>query len=85
MAWFTKETDIFLKTPEDPFVYQNPLSTPSKVNSFKMNSLLPVGYIIKGNTCYTNVILHTLSILTSLSNTVPSESPSYLHFLNQLL
>ena len=50
-AWSTKEIDLSLKTPQDPLVYQNPLSTPSKASLLKINSPLPVGFINKGNTC----------------------------------
>ena len=75
-AWSTKEIDLSLKTPEDPLVYQNPMSTPSKANSLKINSPLPVGFINKGNTCYANAILLTLSVLPLLWNRVQSESSS---------
>ena len=75
-AWSTKEIDLSLKTPEDPLVYQNLSSTPSKASSLKINSPLPVGFINKGNTCYANAILQTLSVFPSLWNRVPSESPS---------
>ena len=44
-AWSTKEIDLSLKTPEDPRVYQNLSSTPSKASSLKINSPLPVGLI----------------------------------------
>ena len=47
-GWSTKETDLSLKTPEDPLVYQNLLSTTSKASSLKINSPLPVGFIMKG-------------------------------------
>ena len=56
-AWSSKEIDLSLKTPEDPVVHQNPVSTISKTNSVKTNSPLPVGFINKGNTCYANAIL----------------------------
>ena len=56
-AWSSKEIDLSLKTPEDPLVHQNPVSTISKTNSVKTNSPLPVGFINKGNTCYANAIL----------------------------
>ena len=75
-ALSTKETDLSLKTLEDPLVDQNPLSTPSKANSLKINSALPVGFINKGNTCCAIAILQTLSVLASLWNRVPSKSPS---------
>ena len=75
-AWFSKEIDLSLKTPEDPLVHQNPLSTTSKTNSLKTNSPLPVGFINKGNTCYANAILQVLSVLPSLWIRVPSESSS---------
>ena len=75
-AWSTKETDLSLKTPEDPLVYQNPTSTPPKANSLKINSPLPVGFINKGNTCYANAILLTLTVLPLLWNRVQSESSS---------
>ena len=75
-AWSTKEIDLSLKTPEDPLVYQNLLSTPSKARSLKMNSPLPADFINKGKTCYANAILQTLSVLPSPWNRVPSESPS---------
>ena len=39
-AWSSKEIDLSLKTPEDPLVHQNPLSTTSKTNSLK-TSVLP--------------------------------------------
>ena len=74
--WSTKETDLSLKTPEDPLVYQNSPSTPSKASSLQINSPLPVGFINKGNTCYANAILQTLSVLPSLWIRVPSESSS---------
>ena len=75
-AWSTKETDHSLKTPEDPLLYQNQLSTPSKACSLKINSPLPVGFINKGKTCYANVILQKPSVLPSLRSRIPSESPS---------
>ena len=75
-AWSSKEIDLSLKTPEDPLVHQNPLSTTSKTNSLKTNSPLPVGFINKGNTCYANAILQVLSVLPSLWIRVPSESSS---------
>ena len=75
-AWSTKEIDLSLKTPEDPLVYQNLSSTPSKASSLKINSPLPVGFINKGNNCYANVILQTQSVLSLFLNIVPSESPS---------
>ena len=75
-AWSTKEINLSLNTPEDPLLYQNPPSTPSKASSLKINSPLPVGFINKGNTCYTNTILQILNVLPSLWNRVLSESPS---------
>ena len=75
-AWSTKEIDLSLKTPEDPLAYQNLSSTSSKASSLKINPPLPVGFINKGNTCYANAILQTLSVFPSLWNRVPSESPS---------
>ena len=75
-AWSTKEIQLSLKTPEDPLVYENLLSTPSKASSLKINSPLPVGFINKGNTCYSNAILQTLGVFRLLWNRVPSESPS---------
>ena len=68
-AWFSKEIDLSLKTPEDPLAHQNPQSTTSKTP-------LPVGFINKGNTCYANAILQVLSVLPSLWIRVPSESSS---------
>ena len=75
-AWSTKEIDLSLKSSEDPLVYQNLSPTPSKASSLKINLPLPVGFINKGNTCYANAILQTLSVLLMLWNIVPSESPS---------
>ena len=80
-AWFTKDIDLSLKTPEYPLVYQNPSSTPFKASSLKINSSLPVGFINKGTTCYANAILQTQSVLASLWNRVPSELPSLSPFL----
>ena len=57
-AWTFEEIELSLKTPEDPFVHQNPPTTTSKTNSLKSNPHLPVGYISKGNTCYPNAISH---------------------------
>ena len=68
-AWFSKEIDLSLKTPEDPLAHQNPQSTTSKTP-------LPVGFINKGNICYANAILQVLSVLPSLWIRVPSESSS---------
>ena len=65
-AWFSKEIDLSLKTPEDPLAHQNPQSTTSKTP-------LPVGFINKGNTCYANAILQVLSVLLSLWIRVPSD------------
>ena len=65
-AWSTKEIEFSLKTPEDPLVYQNPSSTPSKASSLKFNWPLPVGFIKKGKICYANAISQTLSVLPSL-------------------
>ena len=50
-AWSTKEIVLSLKTPENPLVYQNLSSTPSKASSLKINSPLPLGFINKVNTC----------------------------------
>ena len=75
-AWSTKDIDLSFKTPEDPLVYQNLSSTPSKASSLKVNSPLPVGFINKGNNCYANAILQTLSVLPLLWNRVPSRSLS---------
>ena len=75
-AWPSKQIDLSLKTPEDPLVHQNPLSTTSKTNSLKINSPLPVGFINKGSTCYANAILQLLSVLPLLWIRVPSESSS---------
>ena len=75
-AWFSKEIDFSLKTPEDPLVHQNPPSTTSKTNSLKVNSPLPIVFINKGNTCYANAILRVLSVLPSLWNRVPAEASS---------
>ena len=72
-AWSTKEIDLSLKIP---LVYQNLSSTPSKASYLKLNSPLPLCFINKGNTCYANSILQTLSVVPSLWNRVPSESPS---------
>ena len=69
-AWSTKEIDLSLKTPEDPLVYQNLSSIPSKACSLKINSPLPVGFINKGNTCYANAILQTLRVFPWLWNKV---------------
>ena len=65
-AWSTEKIDISL-------TYRQP---PAKASSLKINSPLPVGFINKGNTCYVNAILQTLSVLPSLWNRLPSESPS---------
>ena len=73
-AW--SSTDLFLKTPEDPLVHQNPLSTTYKTNSLITNSPLPAGFMNKGNTCYANGILQALSVLPSLWIRVPSDSSS---------
>ena len=75
-AWSFKEIVLSLKTPEDPLVSQNPLSTTSKTNSLKTHSPYPVGFINNGNTCYPNAILQALSVLPSLWISVPSESSS---------
>ena len=83
-AWFSKEIDLALKTPEDPLALQNPLSTTSKTNSLKTNSPLPVGFINKGNTCYANAILQVLSVLPSLWIRVPSESSSLTPLLKSI-
>ena len=40
----------------------------------KANSIRPVGFINKGNTCYANSILQVLSVMPTLWNRVPSES-----------
>ena len=40
----------------------------------KANSIYPVSFINKGNTCYANSILQVLSVTLSLWNRVPSES-----------
>ena len=83
-TWSTKEIDLSLKSSEDPLVYQNLSPTPSKASSLKINSPLPVGFINKGNTCYANAILQTLSVLLMLWNRVPSESPSLPPLLNSI-
>ena len=38
------------------------------------DSICPVDFISKGNTCYTNLILHVLSVMPLLWNRVLSES-----------
>ena len=38
------------------------------------NTIFPVGFINKGNTCYANSILQVLSVMYTLWNRVPSES-----------
>ena len=40
----------------------------------KANSIRPIGFINKGNTCYANSILQVLSVMPTLWNRVPSES-----------
>ena len=40
----------------------------------KANSIRPVGFINKGNTCYANSILQVLSVILTPRNRVPSES-----------
>ena len=79
-VWSSKEIDLSLKTPEDSHVHQNSLWTLSKANYLKINLPLPVGFINKGNSCYTNAILQTLSVLPSLWNRVPQSHHFYLHF-----
>ena len=79
-VWSSKGIDLSLKTPEDSLVHQNPLWTLSKANYLKINLPLPVGFINKGNSCYTNAILQTLSVLPSLWNRVPQSHHFYLHF-----
>ena len=83
-AWSIKEIDLSLKTSQDPLVYRNLLSTPSKASSLKINLSLSIGFINTGNTCYANVILQTLSVFLSLWNRVPSESPSWLPLLKSI-
>ena len=81
MSWLSKEIVLSLKTVEDPLVHQNPTPTPSKANSLKINSPLPVDFINRGNTCYANAILQILSALPLLWNRASSESPSLCPFL----
>ena len=81
MAWLSKEIDLSLETLEDQLVHQNPPPTPTKANSLKINSPLPVDFINKGNNCYANAILQILSALPSLWNKAPSELPSLSPFL----
>ena len=73
-VWSSKEIDLSLKTTEDPLVDRNPPPTTFKANPIRTNSFLPVGFINKGNTCYSNAILQPLIVLPSLWNRVPSES-----------
>ena len=40
----------------------------------KANSICPIDFINKGNTCYANSILQVLSVMPTLWNRVPSES-----------
>ena len=75
-AWCFKDIDLPLKTPEDALIHQNPHSTSSKTNSMKPNPPIPVCFINKGNTCYTNAILQALSVLLLLCIRVPSDSLS---------
>ena len=84
-AWSYKEIDLSLKTPEDPLVHQNPLSTTSKTNPLKTNSPLPVGFINKRKTCYANAILQVLSVLPSLWIRVPSASSSLFRLLKSII
>ena len=70
-VWSSKEIDLSLKTTEDPLVDRNPPSTTFKANPMRTNLFLPVGFINKGNTCYSNAILQPLSVLPSLWNRVP--------------
>ena len=69
-AWSYKEMDLSVKTPEDPLVQQNPLSTTSKTNSLRTNSPLLVGFRNKWNNRYVNAILQAPSILPLLWNRV---------------
>ena len=84
-ACSTKEIVLSLKTPEDPLVYQNPPSTPSKANSLKINSLFQLALWIKGTlvtempSCRHWVSYHHSGIEYHQSHHL------YLHFLNQLL
>ena len=75
-AWSSKEIDLALKIPEDPFVHLNSPSSTSKTNLMRTNSPLPVSFINKGNTCYANAILQVVSVELSLWNRVLSESSS---------
>ena len=70
-AWPSKEIDLALKTPEDPLVHLNSPSTTSETNPMRTNSPLPVGFVNKGNICYTNAILQAMNVLPSLWNRVP--------------
>ena len=72
----SKETDLSLKSPEDSLAHQNLIFTYSKTNSLKTNSLLPLGFINKRNTCYGNAILQALSVLPSFWIRIPSGSSS---------
>ena len=44
-AWSSKEIDLALKIPEDPFVHLNSPSSTSKTNPMRTNSPLPVSFI----------------------------------------
>ena len=55
-------------SPSMPYPKQK-IKPVSKANSFHL-----VGFINKGNTCYTNSILQVLSVMPTLWNRAPSES-----------
>ena len=84
-AWSFKDIDLSLKTTKDPLVHQNPHSAFSKTNSFKPNSPVQVHFINKGNTCYTNAILHALSVLPPLWVRVLSQSSSLSPLLKSII
>ena len=79
------EIELSLKPPKVPFVYQNPPSTTSKINSLNINSPLPSGFINKGtrvtqmSSCRHCVSYHHSEIEYQHSHYL------YLHFQNQLL
>ena len=75
-AFPSKEIDISFKTPEVALAHEIPLLTTSKAKYLRTNSFILVGFVNKGNTCYSSVILQVLSVLPSFWNRAPSESSS---------
>ena len=85
--WQKSESENIKKTFKEPTIIPSPRkgTKPNIKSSSTTNSILPIGFINKGNTCYANSILQALSVFPTLWNTVPSESNNLSPLLKALI